>query len=326
MIYLTDYVSEPSLEKNILGNKLCTFLDKNVDKKSVEVLLVWHFLVDEESLKDFPNVKAIVRYGVGFDNIDINYCNNKGIKVFNNPDYGVDEVSDTALAMIMNLSRCIGYYNNKARSLVIKPNLKNPWQENINHQSLRLKSLKLGLVGAGRIGSSLALKMKNIIGDINFYDPYVDAGYEKVLDATRHDSLKELLGTSDIISVHVPLSSETEGMINDDFINSMKTGSILINTARGGLLSSYDCLAKGILSGRIGAVGLDVLPEEPPEIDKQNIFLSSWIDLNSEFSDRIIINPHTAYYSPDSYEEMRYKASKMSLNALDGIQKQNRIV
>ena len=326
MIYLTDYISEADSEKQILGNKLRCFGDENVDKKAIEVLLVWHFLVNEESLKDYPNVKAIVRYGVGFDNIDLNYCKNNNIKVFNNPDYGVDEVSDTALAMIMHFSRCLGFYNNKSRSLVVEPNHINPWQENTNTNALRLKSMTLGLVGAGRIASSLALKMKNIIGDIHFYDPYVAAGYEKVLGASRHNKLESLLSNADIVSIHTPLTEETKGLINQDFIDSMKHGSILINTARGGLLSSHTCLYDALSSGKISAVGLDVLPEEPPILDIEDEFIASWIDVKSEFTDRIIINPHTAYYSPQSYQEMRNKAATMALNALGDIQIQNRII
>ena len=326
MIYLTDYINEADLEKQILGNKLRCFGDENVDKKAIEVLLVWHFLVNKESLKDYPNVKAIVRYGVGFDNIDLNYCKSNNIKVFNNPDYGVDEVSDTALAMIMNFSRCLTFYNNKSKSLVVEPNHINPWQENTNANALRLKSMTLGLIGAGRIASSLALKMKNIIGDIHFYDPYVVAGYEKVLGASRHNELSSLLSSSDIISIHTPLTEETKGLINDDFIDSMKHGSILINTARGGLLSSHSCLQDALSSGKISAVGLDVLPEEPPVLDIEDKFLASWLDLKSEFSDRIIINPHTAYYSPESYQEMRNKAATMALKALSDSQVQNRII
>jgi len=326
MIYLTDYISNSDLEKDLIGDKLFTFLDKDVNKKLVKILLVWHFLVNEESLKDFPNVEAVVRYGVGFDNIDLTYCKNNGIKVFNNPDYGVDEVSDTALAMIMNFSRCIGSYNSASRKLVATSNSNILWQENINQNALRLKCSTLGLVGAGRIGSALALKMKNIVGRVQFYDPYVSAGYEKVLGASRHGSLQSLLSTADIISVHVPLTVETKGLINDDFVRLMKDGSMLINTARGGLLASYTCLFDGLTSGKIGAVGLDVLPEEPPLLSKEDKFLLSWIDCNSEFSERIIINPHTAYYSPNSFEEMREKAAQMSLEALEGAQIQNRIV
>ena len=326
MIYLTDYISKPDIERSIIGDDLQHFSGEQVKKESVEVLLVWHFIVNQKSLTAFPNVKAIVRYGVGFDNIDLVYCKTKGIKVFNNPDYGVDEVSDTALAMIMNFSRCIGSYNNKSRQLVSTPDAKDPWQEHTNSNALRLKESALGLVGVGRIGSALALKMQNIIGHIHFYDPYVVAGYEKVLGATRHDSLESLLMCSDIVSVHTPLDAQTKDLINDSFIGLMKFGSILVNSARGGLLSSHSCLIEGLRSGRLRGVGLDVLPQEPPASSQGDEFLCSWLDLNSEFADRIIINPHTAYYSPHSYEEMRSKAAVMASKALKGKQIQNQII
>ena len=326
MIYITDYIEDPDFEKAIVGDCLRSFSGDSEDRMSAEVLLVWHFSVNEVSLADFPKVKAIVRYGVGFDNIDLDFCKSRGIKVFNNPDYGVDEVSDTALAMIMNFSRCINAYNNQSRELVSSPDPLKPWQENTNKNALRLKDANLGLVGVGRIGSALALKMKNIIGSINFYDPYVVAGYEKVLGANRYDSLEGLLECSDIVSVHTPLGPETKELIDDAFVNSMKDGCILINSARGGLLSSKACIYNGLKSGKIGAVGLDVLPEEPPLLDAKDEFLSSWLDTNNEFSDRIMINPHTAYYSPQSYEEMRRKAATMALKALQDQQIQNRII
>jgi len=326
MIYLTDYVNESNIEKRVIGSKLQSFTDPDVDKSAVHVLLVWHFKVDKKSLSNFPNVKAVVRYGVGFDNVDLDYCKRKGIKVFNNPDYGVDEVSDTALAMIMNLSRCISQYDQDARRLVNEPDLMSPWQENTNQGALRLKNSSLGIVGVGRIGSALALKAQNIIGQIQFYDPYVPPGFEKVLNAHRHENLESLLNCSDIVSIHVPLDSHTEGFIDDSFINSMKMGSILINTARGGLLASHATLFSALMSGRLRSVGLDVLPEEPPLLGEHDEFLASWLDLNSKLSGRIIINPHTAYYSLESYEEMRVKAATMALRALTDNQIQNRII
>ena len=259
-------------KKSVLGSKLQAFTDHEVDKSAVHVLLVWHFKVDEESLSSFPNVKAIVGYGVGFDNIDLDYCESSGIKVFNNPDYGVDEVSDTALAMIMNFSRCVSTYNQEARRLVRCPDSTSSWQENTNLEALRLKDSVLGIVGVGRIGSALALKAKNIIGRVHFYDPYVPSGFEKVLDADRHGTLESLLKCSDIVSVHVPLNSDTKGLIDDSFIRSMKMGSILINTARGGLLQSHSTLLSALTSGRLRSVGLDVLPEEPPSFEEHDSF------------------------------------------------------
>ena len=325
MIYITDYIEESTIEKKILGKNLIN-TPSNKSKKDIEVLLVWHKVIDEDYLKEYPKIKAIVRYGVGFDNVDTELCNKKGIKVFNNPDYGVDEVSDTSLGIIMNLSRCISSYDKKSKILTKFLNVKKPWQENTNKNALRLKDCRLGLIGVGRIGSSLALKMKNIVGGIEFYDPYVPSGYEKVLSAKRHKKLESLLKSVDIVSIHAPLSKETIGLVDDKFIGSMKRGSMLVNTARGGLISSTDCLFRGIKSGRLSAIGLDVLPEEPPVNYKNDKFISLWMDQKNDLSEKIIINPHTSYYSPQSYKEMREKAARIALNALRGNQILNRIV
>lgn len=326
MIYITDYIDYPDLESSVVGQNLCSFSDKEIDYEKITILLVWHFSVNETNLKRFPNVKAVVRYGVGFDNIDLEYCKENGIKVFNNPDYGVDEVSDTALSMIMSLSRCIESYNIKSRELVLHPDKAKPWQENTDKRAKRLKTMTLGLIGVGRIGSAVAIKMKSIIGDIHFFDPEVVSGYEKVLGATRHDSLVDLLGNADIVTIHSPLSSSTRELINEDFIESMKDGSILINTARGGILKSYTCLYQGLLSGKLSGVGLDVILQEPPVFKDDDDFLSAWIKNDQDFRGRIIINPHTAYYSEDSYQEMRIKAATSALNALTDNQLTNRII
>ena len=215
--------------------------------------------------------------------------------------------------------------NDFYRHLFLNPNLKFPWQENTENSSLRLKDSSLGLIGVGRIGSAVALKMKNIIGEINFYDPYVSSGYEKVLSANRFESLHSMLSKSDIVSLHTPLNEETLGMVNDVFIKKMRKGSILINTSRGGIIESLDCIYNGIESGNLGAVGLDVLPTEPPDKSLREKLLLSWANQN-KISERVIINPHTSYYSPQSYEEMRYKAAKMSLEAMEGNLKRNRII
>tara|TARA_B110000003_G_scaffold118613_1_gene121097 strand:- start:1389 stop:2369 length:981 start_codon:yes stop_codon:yes gene_type:complete len=326
MIYITDYIDNPTIELDIIGKNLCSFSDEKVEYSLVTVLLVWHFSVNEESLKRFPNVKSIIRYGVGFDNIDLEFCKKHSIKVFNNPDYGVDEVSDTALSMIMSLSRCIESYNIKSRELVLHPNKEKPWQENTDKRAKRLKEMTLGLVGVGRIGSSLAIKMKNIVGDIHFFDPEVASGYEKVLNATRHNSLEDLLSNADIVSIHAPLSPSTQNLIDDNFINNMRDGSILVNTARGSILKSHSCLYQGLISGKLSGVAFDVLPSEPPILDSNDKLLSAWINNNKNFMGRIIINPHTAYYSEESYQEMRLKAATSALNALTNNQFANRII
>ena len=222
MIYLTDYVLDPHVGRDILSDKLVTFSDPAVDKEAVRVLLVWHFAVTKEVLQDYPNLKAVVRYGVGVDNIDLEACEKRGIKVFNNPDYGVDEVSDSAVAMIMALGRNIVAYNEEARSLLRQANSSRPWQENTNPVAKRLSECALGIVGVGRIGSSVARKMLPIVQNIGFYDPFVVAGYEKTLKTQRHDTLEKLLMNSDIVTVHANLSESSRGIINSKFVNHMR--------------------------------------------------------------------------------------------------------
>ena len=326
MIYLTDYIQSFEIEKEIIGNKLLTYSKDYHRKSKAKVILVWHDELNESSMKKFPEAHSIVRYGVGVDNIDLGYCKSKGIKVFNNPDYGVDEVSDTSVAMILSLGRNIHAYNSKAKKLLKNQRSKYPWQENTDFSSVRFKKMSLGLVGVGRIGSSVAYKMKNIVKNINFYDPYVPSGYEKVLGATRYDSLDKFLKNSNIISFHVPLTMETEGMINEAFINKMQENSILVNTSRGGIIDSLNCLYQGLVSGKLQSLGLDVLPEEPPNLSKKEKLLFNWINEENDLSKKIIINPHTSYYSPESYEEMRKKAALMALNCLKKRQLSNRIV
>tara|TARA_X000000368_G_scaffold137298_1_gene107932 strand:- start:827 stop:1807 length:981 start_codon:yes stop_codon:yes gene_type:complete len=326
MIFITDYIKNFEIEEEILGSNFSSYKEEQLDKSKIKVLLVWHAEINEITLQDFPNLHSIVRYGVGVDNIDIDFCRKNHIEVFNNPDYGVDEVSDTTIAMILALGRNIGKYNNKAKELIKEPNIENPWQENTDFSSIRFKEISLGLIGVGRIGSSVALKMKNIVRNLNFYDPYVPLGYEKVLGANRFNSLEKMLENSQIISFHVPLNEETKGMINRSFINKMQDNSILINTSRGGIIDSLDCLYSGLSSGKLSSLGLDVLPQEPPSLSKKEELLTSWIAENNELSDKIIINPHTSYYSPESYQEMREKAATMALNCLHKKQVDNKIV
>ena len=326
MIYLTDYVADPDIERAILSDRLFAFSEGSVDKKTVEVLLVWHFAVTEAVLKDYPKLRAVVRYGVGVDNIDLEACQKAGVKVFNNPDYGVDEVSDTAVAMIMALSRNVIAYDKLARNLVQKSNPNLTWQENTKSSSKRLSDCTLRVVGVGRIGSAVVRKMLPIVKNVEFYDPFVSAGFEKTLKAGRHDSLPELLKNSDIITVHVPLSGSTRGLIDETFLANMKQGAILVNTARGGLIADLDCLSAALASGDLFAVGLDVLPEEPPKFDGSQALLNQWLRDEPEFEGRIIINPHTSYYSPQSYREMRVKAAQIAFNVANDTQSLNRIV
>ena len=181
-VFITDYITSAKIEKRILGNSLT-----NKIKNNISILLVWHQRVDKDYLDKFPKLKAIIRYGVGYDNIDLKELKRRKIVFCNTPDYGVDEVSDTTITMILNAVRGVNEYNFTAKKFV------NTWQENIIKPIKRISNLNLGVIGAGRIGSSVLLKAKSINFNTFFYDPYKENGYEKTINAIRYDNLDDLL-------------------------------------------------------------------------------------------------------------------------------------
>lgn len=310
MIYITDYIDNLDIEKQYKNKyELYSYKDKDVPYEKVKVLLVWHEKVDKILLTKFPNVQFIQRYGVGYDMVDLELLREKGILFANNPDYGVEEVALTALGLILDLSRNITYYNNTSRELILTSS--ESWQENTQKGTKRLSEQKLGIIGFGRIGQKLSQLSCKIFKGISIYDPYLKPGTEKIFNVEKVESLDRLAKSCDIISFNCPLNNETNGIISDEFIQSLDN-KIIINTARGGLIQNVDHIHLGLQNGNIKAVGLDVLPEEPP---KESSFIKSFN--KNEFSDRVIINPHTAYYTDESYNEMRSNAIKNCIRYLN---------
>lgn len=300
-VFITDYVVKPNIEKKILGNNLV--LKKN---KSIEVLLVWHQKCDSRYLSNFPNLKLIVRYGVGYENIDLSYLKKKRIRLVNNPDYGVDEVSNTALAFLLSFNRKIQAYNSKLLNSSFKST---EWQEKKINSIKRSADFKVGVIGAGRIGSSFLLKAKNLNFDTFFYDPYLPNGYDKVLRSKKISNLNNLFKICDAISIHCPYNNQNKNLVNLNTLMNIKNREfLLINTARGGIVCQKDLYKYFKINNKFN-IALDVLEIEPPQDDDKIINL--W---KSKKTERIIINPHTAFYSKAAYKEMRVKASLLALN------------
>jgi len=308
-VFITDYIDNPNLEQKILGDSVS--IESNMD---TEVLLVWHEHIDGQYLDQFPKIKGVVRYGVGFDKIDLEEIKSRGLIFCNTPDYGTDEVSDTALAMMLSLLRGVFAYD------VFSRGYSDTWQENTISKLRRISGLTLGVVGAGRIGTALMRKVKALGMNIIFYDPYKDSGYEKAIGVSRCYDLSKFLAQCDVVSMHTPLTLETQAMVDKSFINSMKQGAILINSSRGEIVKDLDVIYEALKSEKLSAVALDVLPDEPP-IDCE--LIRAWRSHDKELAHRIIINPHTSYYTQESYIEMRVKAAENAKRILDGIEPLN---
>lgn len=305
-ILITDYVTPPfSIEKSVFGEnfQLVNYSDDLLDdvKESIKGILVWHKKVDKKFLAEFPNCEFVVRYGVGYEDIDLDACKKRGISFSNTPDYGTEEVADTAVAMVLNLTRGVSIYDYQCKYHV------DGWQEHINLNIRRSNQLNVGILGCGRIGTATMQRLKPFGFKIYGYDPYVPSGHEKAVGYNRVNDLDEIITISDIISVHVTQTDETKGFINKKFVSRMRKGSFLVNTARGPLIDSFDTIEYG-LENQLAGVALDVQPHEPPDLNKG--IMQKWRRMESELQGRLIINPHTAFYSQQAWHEMRYKAAE----------------
>ena len=300
-VLITDFIKKTDIEKKILGNYLT-----NKYSKEVEILLVWHQKCDERYLKKFPKLKLIIRYGVGYENISINYLKKNKIRFANTQSYGVDEVSDTAISFLMGLTRKTFEYNDQLRKLNTIPK---DWQQTIKVIK-RTSDYKVCSIGAGRIGSSFLLKARDIGFQTYFVDPYIKSGYEKVLKANKIENIEEAIKSVDIISLHCPQNDETLNLINKYNLKLIgKREFYIINTARGGLVNLKD-LKKSLINKDL-KYATDVLDLEPP-LYKEHFFYE-W-QKSQKLQNQVIINPHTAFYSQKSYIEMREMASRNALN------------
>jgi len=275
------------------------------DLEACDAFLVWHEMKIGPALIDHAKkCRIIVRAGVGFNHIDLAAAAAAGIPVCNTPDYGTSEVADHTIAFLLSLARGIPEFQDKMRH-----DIRSPWQYPETTCMRRIRGTTIGLVGLGRIGIATALRAKAFGLNVVAYDPYVSRGTEIAVGVTRVESLEALLGLSDIVSLHCPLTPETTGLINARAFDAMKPGVLFLNTARGPVVEMA-ALYQALRSGKVAGAALDVLPIEPPPVDEPLIrdYLSQvdWI------KGRLLLSPHGAWNSPES----RHDARRLSIETL----------
>ena len=256
--------------------------------------------IDDAVFDRAKSCRIITRLGVGYDMIDTEAAARRGIRVCNVPDYGTTEVADHAIALLLSLLRGVVRYDQAFRA---DPD--EGWSFRHAPAVKRLGEIRLGVVGMGRIGTAAALRAKAFGMSVTFYDPYMPGGTELALGVDRADRLETLLGETDAITIHTPLTDETRHLIGAEAVAAMKSGMVLVNTARGGVVD-LDAVYDGLKQGRIGAVGLDVFETEPPEPDHP--LIKAWRNGEDWLAGRCVITPHAAFYSPTSLRVMREKA------------------
>ena len=278
--------------------------------ENADALIVYHHLeVRTRTLKSLRACQLIARGGVGLDNVDLAVARECGIPVANVPDYGTEEVADSAMGMLLTLARGIAELNSRLRGGASR------WNLDVGSPSHRLRGRRLGLVGLGRIGTAMALRAKSVGLDVSFYDPYKPDGYDKSLGIRRCATMPELLADAAILSLHCPLTDETEKLIDAAAISQLPRGATLINTARGGIVDTA-AIPPAIASGQLVGAGIDVLPWEPP--DEADPLITAWRDPDHPAHHQILINPHAAFHSVEGFIELRTKAAVACRAALLG--------
>ncbi len=309
-VLVTDTPNNLIEEKLVLGDKFKLYLTniksyKKLNKKfksKIDAILTGATLkFDKKELENYKNCKVISRYGIGYDKIDLNEAKKRNIKVFVVPDYGVDEVSDHALSLMLALNRSLLIYDTQIKNSYIKNKI--VWDHNKSPNQMRLNDITLGIVGLGRIGSSLARKAKALNMNVIFYDPFIPDGYDKVMNIKKVNKLNEIAEKSNIVSLHVPYNEKNHNFIDNKFFEKVRNNIIFINVSRGGLVESK-VLAK-YFEKKISRIGLDVFEKEPP--DNNDPIIKLW--KKKENQGKIIITPHSAFYSISAFKELRAKAT-----------------
>jgi D-3-phosphoglycerate dehydrogenase len=265
--------------------------------RDADAILVTYAKLPGDLLRQLNRCKAIGRFGLGVDNIDIPAAKERGIVVTYVPDYCLHEVSDHAMALLLALARKIPFSNALVQS--------GRWEMPAVVPIHRLEGRVLGLVGFGNIPRRLVPKARAFGLRILAHDPYAPAELFSEYEVASV-GFDELLGSSDFVSIHAPLLPQTRGLFNQEAFRKMKQGALLINTARGPLVDE-GALVAALDSGRLGGAALDVVAAEP--LAKDSALLGR---------DNVILTPHTAFYSVEALNELQAKCASDVARVLSG--------
>jgi D-3-phosphoglycerate dehydrogenase len=265
--------------------------------KDADAVLVTYAKLTRDVLMQLTRCRAIGRFGLGVDNIDLPTAKEKGIAVNYVPDYCIREVSDHAMALLLALIRKIPLSNKLVQS--------GRWEMPAVVPIRRIEGTVLGLIGFGHIPRLVAPKAQAFGMKVISYDPFAKPEAFKAA-AVESVDLDTLLKTSDYVSVHAPLLQATRGMLNAAAFGKMKKGAYVVNTARGPLIDE-PALVAALDSGQVGGAGLDVVAAEP--LAKDSPLLGR---------DNVIISPHTAFYSIEALNELQTKCATDVARVLSG--------
>ena len=278
------------------------------DCAEVEGLMIFRQWVSRDDIARFPRLRAIVRMGVGYDRLDRAAAAERGILICNTPDYGTTEVADHAMALALALRRGVIQQHDAQRR-----DPPAPWLPIESALVRRSSAQTFGILGLGRIGTAVALRARAFGFHVLFFDPYRPNGTEAALGIGRAPTLEALLRETDTLSVHAPLTPETRGMLGMEQLRLLRRGAVVVNTARGPIVD-VDALLDLLRDGHVAAAGLDVLPVEPP-VDPPAL-LRAYRARETWLEGRLVITPHSAYWTPEAAQDIRIKSAETMRAAL----------
>lgn len=278
------------------GDRLSDEEEQKVCADADGILVRWR-QITPALIKSFRRCKIIVRYGVGYDNVDVQAANEAGIIVGHLPTYCLDEVSNHAIALWLACSRRIPETHQKLTQ--------GGWDANPPAPIHRTAGCTFGLVGLGNIGQAVARKLAGWGMDLIATDPFVDPARAQAL-GVKLVELETLLREADHVSLHTPLLPETRHLMSHRQFSLLKPGAILVNTARGPVVDTTALLA-ALTGGRLGMAGLDVFEEEPPALDSP-----------LRAHPRVILTDHVAWYSEESQAELKITAAEEAVRVCLG--------
>lgn len=250
------------------------------------------FTIDKEFLDQATSLKFITRSGAGLENIDINYAKEKNVQVFNSPEGNRDAVGEQAIGMLLSLFNNLNRADQEVRQGL--------WKREEN-RGIELKGKTVGIIGYGNMGQAFAQRLRGFDCRVIAYDKYKTNFSEKHAQSA---SLEQIFEETDILSLHVPLTSETQFMVNENFIQSFQKNIFIINTARGKVLKT-DALVQGLNSGKIKGACLDVLEYESNSFEQfdNEVNVPDSLEYIRK-SDKVILSPHVAGWTFESYVKL----------------------
>lgn len=256
--------------------------------KDADIIIANKAPMNENTLKDAPNVRLICLFATGFDNVDLGYCRSRGIQVANVVNYSTAAVVQHTFLLALALEEKLAFYDDYVKSGAYAAQDR---FSNFDRSFGELEGKTWGIVGMGNIGRGVAQAAQAFGCKVIFFSA---SGKSSCTEYERVE-FDELLAQSDILSLHCPLSDRTRGLINKEALSKMKKSAILVNVARGPVVDTQ-ALYEALIEGQIAAAGLDVLEKEP--ISKDNP-LAGIMD-----STKLIITPHMAWASKEARERL----------------------